>query len=350
MRGIWHWCWPVHWLAVLSGAKDFSRNPVLGSRMFNRWGLHAARKRLAKWCCQVRRLWLKRGLPPDELRRFDEQGYLEIAGFLPAGALHSVLDELCAARLHFVELTQPPTLTRRVYLDRQTCQALLPTLASVIEDRRLRRWMQYAAGYSGVPLIALQCIHAQAQTDGHDPQGDWHCDTFHSTSKAWLFLHDVAPDDGPLGYMAGSHLQNKARMAWEQQQSEAAASHPNVLHARGSFRADEGELQAMGYARRFTAAVPRNTLVVADTSGFHRRTPSLGCSVRVEVYLSLRRNPFLAGLYPSALSLPVIRRRWGQLAYGLHQLQVRMGTAAWRPAGEQTLRSDEIAALMGPRP
>ena len=33
------------------------------------------------------------------------------------------------------------------------------------------------------------------------------------------------------------------------------------------------------------ATVPGNTLIIADTSGFHRRMPSPGATVRVEVVL-----------------------------------------------------------------
>jgi hypothetical protein len=46
--------------------------------------------------------------------------------------------------------------------------------------------------------------------------------------------------------------------------------------------------------------VPANTLVVADTFGFHARGPSVGRSLRVEVWAYGRRSPFVpwTGLDP----------------------------------------------------
>src|SRR3546814_7089204 len=40
-------------------------------------------------------------------------------------------------------------------------------------------------------------------------------------------------------------------------------------------------------------AVPANTLVVADTCGFHGRCPSSKSARRVEIWAYSRRNPFL---------------------------------------------------------
>jgi len=85
--------------------------------------------------------------------------------------------------------------------------------------------------------------------------------------------------------------------------------------------------------------------VVADTSGVHRRTPSQQSSVRVEVYFSLRRNPFWAGLYPSMLGMPLIRRYWaGWALYGYRWL-VKVGRRAWIPCGEPGLRPEELARV-----
>ena len=42
------WRWPLHWGRVLTGAKDFRGNPVLGSERLNRLGLHRARARWAQ--------------------------------------------------------------------------------------------------------------------------------------------------------------------------------------------------------------------------------------------------------------------------------------------------------------
>ena len=53
---------------------------------------------------------------------------------------------------------------------------------------------------------------------------------------------------------------------------------------QGSFRIDPAELAALDLPEPRAFAVPANTLIVADTFGFHARGPSAGRSVRVEIW------------------------------------------------------------------
>jgi hypothetical protein len=48
-------------------------------------------------------------------------------------------------------------------------------------------------------------------------------------------------------------------------------------------------------------AVPANTMVVADTFGFHARGPSLRPSTRIELWAYDRRNPF----WPASTDAPL---------------------------------------------
>ena len=52
--------------------------------------------------------------------------------------------------------------------------------------------------------------------------------------------------------------------------------------------------------------MPANTLVVADTFGFHARGPSARPSTRVELWGYGRRNPFLPWTGMDLLSIPGI--------------------------------------------
>ena len=348
---VWPWLrllWPLSWVVVFSSSKDFSAHPVLGSPALNARGLHVWRKRVAAWLCQARRKRMRRLLPAALVEQWDRDGFIRVDGFLPPGEWAAVLDELAQAGLPMTEMAQPPAVTRRAYLDAATCRGRYPALHRLIVNQTLMGLLHYAAGYRGRPVIAVQCIHSD-RTDGkglHDPQTEWHCDTFHSTAKAWLFLHPVHEQEGPLAYMPGSHRLGVERLQWEQEQSVGAWCHPNTLHAKGSLRASATELAAMGYGPEMVAVVPGNTLVVADTGGFHRRSPSPGATVRVEIYCSLRRNPFLAGCYPSLLSLPGLRNHWAGWLFALYTWMHRHGIPSWNPrettglndAEKQTLR------------
>src|SRR5438067_1683458 len=152
----------------------------------------------------------------------------------------------------------------------------------VIGSRRLNQWGRHAC-----PGPA-------------DPQTVLHADTFHPTVKAWLFLTDVAEEAGPFTYVPGSHRLSPERLDWERRMSLAARHSPNAEIRQGSFRIDQAELPSLGLPQPRSFAVPGNTLVVADTFGFHARGPSNRPSLRVEIWAYGRRSPFLpwATLFP----------------------------------------------------
>ena len=344
----WFWLlWPPAWYAFLSGAKDFSSNAALGSPTLNAAGLHVWRKQLAHWVCARRRKRMRANLPPDMAGHWDATGFIRIDSFLEPARWAAVCDELISAALPMTEMAQPPALTRRANLDVLTCRERYPALLSLVNDRRLIGLLQYAAGYRGRPVVCVQCVHSDLQDaqGRHDPQTEWHADTFHGTAKAWLFLHPVGEHDGPFGYQTGSHALTAQRLRWEQSTSIGAAFHTNRLHARGSFRASEAELSAMGLGDPMVAIVPGNTLVIADTSGFHRRMPSPAPTVRVEVYFSLRRNPFLAGLYPGILDWPLLRDRWAGWLFAWYVWRQARGKPSWIPSPTKGLNDAEKQVL-----
>ena len=348
--------WPLDWFCVLTMAKDFTTHPVLGSPKLNARGPHVWRKLTAQRSCDDRRRRMKAALPAERefFAQWDAEGIMLQTEFLGAEHLAAVRAELYHGDFQMIEMLQPPTLTRRVNLDTETCRDHYPALHRLITDPRLLARIRYAAGYGGQPIIAIQCIHGdsdgEADPSRHDPQTDWHVDTFHSTAKAWLFLHDVALDEGPLAYVRGTHICTTKRLDWERRQSIEAPGHANPLHAKGSFRISDAELVAMGCRPGESLAVNGNTLVVADTSGFHRRTPSQQPTVRIELYMSLRRNPFFAGLYPSALGLPWIRGHWAQTAFRIFLWLWQRGTPSWIPSQVAELNDAEKAALMRGQP
>jgi len=132
-------------------------------------------------------------------------------------------------------------------------------------------------------------------------------DTCHSSAKAWLFVEDVAEDEGHFVYVQDSHHLNPERLDWEQQKSESITAKTDAMTRRGSFRIPEKEVLELGYAKPQAFAVKANTLVIADTYGFHARAKSLKASVRIELWAYARRNPFVPWLGCDPLALPILK-------------------------------------------
>jgi len=281
------------WAAqLLTGAKSFIDNPILGDARLNALGLHVTRQKLAHSLAARRRQALARDIMPAHAAAFERNGFVMIQGFLPADEFTRMLAEARSYRGAAREMVQGDTITRRLALTPSALTAM-PALQRALRLPLWRNLLNYVGSHKAAPVCYLQTILAGAANGPPDPQTHLHADTFQPTVKAWLTLTDVPPDGGPFMYVPGSHKLNAKRLAWERRMSMQAASRDR-LSGRGSFRVTEDELAGMGYGRPQTFAVPANTLIVADTSGFHARGPSVGATQRVEIWAYGRNNPFLS--------------------------------------------------------
>ncbi len=283
---------PPVWVAsVFSTAKSFAANPVLGSYLINRIGLHATRVVLAHAVTRIRHMMLAGLALRDDRHAFLRDGYLVKENFLPVGVFDAVEREARAYRGEARSCYQGDTVTRRVLLDDETLERL-PACASLVRDRRYRRLIRYCAASNHGPLIYIQRIENHKVQGGDDPQRSLHADTFHPTVKAWLFLDDVDDRNGPFTYVPGSHRLTWRRLKWEYRKSISWRELSDPYSKKGSLRLAEGERRELGLAEPVQHCVPRNTLVIANTHGFHCRGAAVETGTRLEIWAYSRTNPF----------------------------------------------------------
>lgn len=297
---------PLWAVLLASGAKSFRANPLLGSAWLNRHGLHMARVRLAGHMAKKRRARLAAFVDADDIADYARDGFVLRHNFLPPALFDEIRRDLESHPLRSWERREGATVTRRASLDRPDVDGR-PALTAFLDDKRLFDLMRYVAGCGGEPLTHVQTVIAEPDPSRPDPQNTLHMDTFHSTAKAWLYLQDVGPEDGPLLYVPGSHLITPGRLEWEHDLSMRAARDPDPEIAAGSFRIDRDTVARLGYREPLAMTVPANTLVVADTHGFHARCASARPTCRSEIYASLRRNPFLPVTGMHLHTMPGIR-------------------------------------------
>lgn len=324
------------WIAQLAtGAKSFRDNPIIGSSALNARGLHVARLRRADAMSGRRRRKLARLVDRGDREAFDRDGFVEKRDFLPAEAFARLRDTSLCHRGPAREMVQGDTVTRRIALDAQALAAI-PEARALLADPTWRGLIRYAGSFDQEPLTYIQSIHNQVREGQPDPQTHLHADTFHATVKAWLFLTDVAEDEGAFCYVPGSHRLTDERIAWERAKSLAAPGGVDRLSGRGSLRVEPGELGALGLPAPRLFAVPANTLIVADTHGFHARGPSARPSVRVEIWAYGRRNPFLPWTGLDPLSLPGIAERRVPMMWKARDRLKRLMGQPWRDVGDKT--------------
>jgi hypothetical protein len=333
--------YPFWTLALASGAKSFRDNRVIGSPALNRRGLHAGRVKLAHDLAWARRRRLAGRVAAMDVEAFDRDGFVLKENFLPTAAFELLRAEVLSFSAPAREMVQGDTITRRMALDGPAL-ARMPAVKALLARPDWRGLLRYVGSSNQEPLYYIQTILSHVRQAAPDPQTDLHSDTFHPSVKAWLFLTGVAEDEGPFVYVPGSHRLTPERLAWERATSIRAAEARDKYSARGSFRVAREDLRRMGLPEPKAFAVPANTLVIADTVGFHARGLSARASKRVEIWAYGRRNPFLPWTGLDPLSLPGIAERRVPFFWRTLDAAERLGLKRnpWRDAGIKTPLAD----------
>ena len=329
------WRAPFWFLALFTGAKSFRDNPILGSPALNRAGLHVWRLKAAHALAAWRRARLARHVPEPFRRQFDRDGFVVVPNVLPPEQFAAVQRAVLTTEIECRSQRQGDTITRRVPFGPEIGRRF-PTLSNLLRSAPWRALIAYGASTRARPLYYIQTIAAAGAEAHPDPQTELHCDTFHPSLKAWLFLTDVGEQGRPLTYVAGSHRLSPERIAWERRRSVDVLADGDPLSQRGSLRIKPHELEQLGLPQPTRFCVPANTLVIVDTCGFHARGTSTRESVRVELWAYCRRNPFLPWI-GGLLSWPALADRrveWLHLLLDwLDALGLR--NQHWKPAGRQ---------------
>lgn len=326
---------PVWAVQLATGAKSFLDNPLIGSRRLNALGLHVARVQVADAMCWWRRRRLAGKVRPEWREAFDRDGFVAIHDIVPPDEFAALREAVLGYRGPTREMRQGDAITRRMAVDPEMLRAI-PALRCLLRRPDIVALFHYVASYRITPLHYNQTIVSKVGGNEPDPQETLHADSFHSSLKAWLFFNPVAVEDGPFTFVPGSHRFTPERLAWERERSLADPRAIERLSARGSPRIGSGELAAMKLPEPRALAVPANTLVVADTVGFHARGPAMQSGERVELWSYARRNPFLPWLGGDLSSLPGIAERRVAVVWAVRDRLGKWIGQPWHPVGTRT--------------
>ena len=309
--------WPVWILALGTQAKSFKANPVIGSRLLNRMGLHVLRVLAAQGAAHFRWALLSPIMPRALREQFHRDGFVLIESFINASEVAAIVSEVGAYKGQTRQMTQGDTATQRILLN-TAALTNMPHTAAAVKARTYRNYLAYAGAKWSRSLHYIQRIHNGCRSNGPDPQKNMHSDTFHPTIKAWLFLEDVTEAKGPFTYVRGSAKLSWARLRWEYKRSVGAAQLNDKYSEKGSLRASAADLAEMGLGEPEGITVKAGTLVIANTNGFHGRGQAKADASRLEIWAYSRHNPFslwpglpLAGV--EAMKHKIMRWNWRRL-------------------------------------
>lgn len=293
-------------LGVFSTAKSFKRSPVIGHPRLNALGLHVLRAAFAHLIMGLRMRLFAFPVPAADRETFLRDGILVKPDFLPPDAFRRIRDEALEYDGRIREFVEGEAVTRRAFFDDA---AGAPGFLALERHLPLTRLMAMASG--GTPPV--WSVERIAPGPG-DPQTELHSDTFHPSAKCWLYLHDVGADEGPFVYTPGSHRLNWRRVKWEYRRSCVARDLQDGHSEHGSFRAYAMDIEELGLDPPRPYPVRANTLVVANTYGFHCRRPGPPSQARTAAHAFARGNPFLPIALPP-VGVAVAPLRWARRRY-----------------------------------
>lgn len=283
--------WPIWLFALGTQAKSFRDNPLIGSSLANRLGLHIARVLLAQLSTWFRALLLSPLMEARYRKAFKQDGFVVIEDFLSSDSVAQIKEELGDYNGEVRQMVQGDTATQRILMDTDA-SALLPQTSAVTAGKRLRHYLAYTGAKASHSILYVQRIHNGAMRGKADPQKNMHSDTFHPTMKAWLFLEDVTEAKGPFTYVKGSAKLSWNRLKWEYGRSIGASRMRDKYSEKGSLRAGPEDLAEMGLPAPTGITAKAGTLVIANTNGFHGRGQAEEGASRLELWAYSRHNPF----------------------------------------------------------
>jgi len=152
-------------------------------------------------------------------------------------------------------------------------------ILELLKDAELRE-------FHPLDFCAIEKLTQGSLSDENDPETDLHSDTFFVTHKAWLYLSEADETNGYLKYVKRSnHL--------FLEQLISVYKHGLVQWPR-SRRIDDRELAFLKQSgmKEVSLKCQRNTLVISNTCGYHRRTKGIPGKDRLAIFFMLRANPF----------------------------------------------------------
>ncbi len=266
----------------------FTSAKVVKSPVLNRMGLQIARSYAARWWYNIRPASVDANLRPL-LRKLQSDGMVMIENFLPDEAFERLKAD-CLRLLEF----DPKRITRKEMGPTQYSVAALkdyPDFKSEFIDQfyadpRLVGLMQAAEKRK----IDMRLVHRAVEhvkqgnvtTEG-DPETEMHSDVFYHTHKAWLYLTDVEPKDAPLAFVPGTHRLKTTQWKYIYEHS--------LEPDKPSRRIKEEELKKWGRSE-VALKCKKNTLVLANVCGYHRRSVGQPGGERIALLCSVRSQPF----------------------------------------------------------
>lgn len=279
-------------IKLLPLIRVFTSDKLVKSKLLNYWGLQVFRMKLAQKIYTNRRVKIPAYLSND-FDTFDKLGVLQYDNFLNKKDFDELKNEcelikqnenwkkhgrkdgpnmIYILDIFSLDIKKYPAISNLLTNEKLT------HIFSVVERRPI--------DISNKEIIVQFQYLIQGLEDGtQDPETDLHTDTFFNTHKAWLYMNDVDIENGPFVFVPKTHnIFLNGRLEKERMFSID-------INSKGSRRIKYEELENLKLTEKIYTC-KENTLLLANTLGYHRRMRGEFGFDRLTIAFSARFNPF----------------------------------------------------------
>ena len=271
----------------------FTTKKIINSRTLNLLGLQIFRYLLAKMIF----FFLKKSPIKNILNDYDEKGILLIENFLYQNEFLKIKEEFSkifekekrSREVYAHTLTENTSINYSLYefeINEQNRENY-PNLYRLLLNEKINSLFKNAEKKENILLyMRLERIITNDRLK-NDLNNHWHVDTFHDTHKGWLYLTDVDSNNGPFNYIKGSSKFSIQRLYWEYNNSIKTFFNQNFL----SFFVNRN-LFNYYEKKKIEIICKKNTFLLANTHGYHRRGDAQIHQTRDAIAFFTRENPY----------------------------------------------------------
>jgi hypothetical protein len=272
----------------------FSDKKIIESKPFNMLGLQVFRSVGARLVHRCRRIKIVPSVE-DKVRQVERDGIVIWRDFLTADHFDALRAECLdlpgsAAPGSYVR-DSGPNRDARILVSGLDLRRL-PALAQFLGDFRLKALCE---GAERRPLgdlgqyAKIEKITQGTTTKKRDPQTELHSDIYFTSHKAWFYLTDVTVESGPLTFVKSTHLLTPNRLY-------RVYEHSTTMKRDDDPSRRVTPRESASLPKPTVVVCPANTLVVANTCGYHARLQGVAGQERCSIHFEVRaKRPFILG-------------------------------------------------------
>ncbi len=273
--------------------RTFTTDKLIKSPLLNRLGWQPLRMKIADWRFSKKSYSIPTEIQND-IAAFRQNGIIQYDNFLEESEFAALKQDCAAIKTN--ENWQKggrkdgPNMIYMLNIFSLDLQKY-PAIARLLENKKLNALFsaleKRPINIANEDIIVQFQYLVQGENDGtHDPETELHADTFFNTHKAWIYLDEVKLANGPFVFVPST---NNIYLNGRLEREKTYSNTPNV---KGSRRVLQEELDELGLQEKVYTC-NQNTMVMANTLGYHRRLKGDAGNDRLTIAFSARANPFL---------------------------------------------------------